>query len=152
MSKGQLRSAALVVNQSKGQLLRASLAAEAAKGRLLRAALTAPLSTTVSAGPDMQKEALALVSIGATYIGAVPTSWTWTQIAGPTVQLVQSGATVEFVAPATPDGTEVTLSVSATNAESQSQADFVTIRVYPNQWYDLVGSAWVPRRLPVTVS
>lgn len=151
MSKGQLRSASLIVNQATGRLLRASLAAQAAKGVLLRASLSAPLSTTVSAGPDVQKDALDLVVIGATYIGAAPVSWLWTQISGPPVTLVQSGASVEFIAPADPDGTQVVLSVTASNSQTTSAADFVTIKVFPCQRYVLVGTVWTPRRLPLTV-
>jgi len=75
-----------------------------------------------------------------------PTSYAWTQTAGPAVTLSSSTvASPTFTAPANSNGATLTFSLVATNASGSSSPDTVTITVLPHLEWILNGSGvWRP--------
>lgn len=63
-------------------------------------------------------------------------TWVWTQTAGPTVTLVGTGATRQYITPGTRTGTTLTFQVDATFADSSTSSDTVThtIRAHGGPW------------------
>jgi hypothetical protein len=121
---------------------------------VLEVQLVAPLFTQVSAGPDRTVDGLSIVTIDPSYQGSTPTQWFYAVIsvtspptssqATPSVVLSPEGDQVTFVAPATYDGVEVVIGVSATNGTTLSEQDQVKITVYPHAEWDVIGGAFVP--------
>jgi len=113
-------------------------------------ALLDPLSDTtiVNAGQD-QANILPyqMVTLAGTSTGAAPTSWNWTQTAGPTVTLSGSGANRTFVAPAMPDDVKLTFSLTATTGGVTSAADTVDIFVQNHNNFKAIGGSWTGIRL-----
>lgn len=108
----------------------------------------ANVSGTVAATPVLAAihtqtvEALAAVTLTAlTTNGTVPTSYVWTQVAGPTVSMTTSGNTMSFQAPGVLGGTYVQFTVQANGTSNTITAE---VDVYGATDFILEGSTWVP--------
>lgn len=92
-------------------------------------------------GPTQTVESLAPVTITASIAGTV-TAWVWSQTAGPTVTLDDTANVVTFDAPATIDGTSITVEAVATIGGVDSPAGSVTVNVRAHQWWVLRSGVW----------
>jgi hypothetical protein len=102
-------------------------------------------------GPPQTVNSQATVTINATITGTV-TAWVWTQTDGPTVTLSGSGASRNFPAPETVDGTSVTVEAVATIGGVDSPAGSVVISVRAHQWWVQRTGVWQPFENPVIVT
>lgn len=146
---GQLLRTELTAAYSAGQLLRTELTAAlpaTAAGQLLRTELTTPPYTVVDLGSSRVADGLELVTIDATWVGADPTSWTWTIQSDPSGRalLVPDGAQAVLTAPPTPEGATVVVGATASNGTTTSPLASVTVTVYPHLEWERVAGAWVP--------
>lgn len=102
---------------------------------------------TANAGGGQAVEPFTVVTLdGRASVGA--TSWTWTQVSGPAVTIVGSGAVVGFEAPATEHGADIVIRLTASDGTTTATDD-ASISVYPCLFWrrNAANNAWVPRRI-----
>lgn len=108
----------------------------------------------ISAGPDLADlEPWRTVALTGTDVddGIPVTGRSWSQISGPTVTLVGTGATRTYEAPGTLDGADLVFRFTVTTA-SGTVTDDVTHTVLPVNEHAAVGGVWVPVRTMAAVS
>lgn len=99
-------------------------------------------AVTVSAGANAASSAGRVVTLsGSPADGYGGFSTAWTQVSGPDVELVGSGSTVTFIAPAVAIATDLTFRFSATSVLGKVQTADTTVRVSPAA----LGFAAVPK-------
>lgn len=164
MSKGRvLRSQIATANSAKGRVLRSEIStavvphakgrvlrseietAPAARGRVLRSEIETSIAFTANAGIDQSVKSLDRVYLtaAASTGDPPPNGWQWDQVAGPPVTFHPS-ATVEqvsFIAPATVEGTTVSVVVTTSNGvDDPVESDPVNIEVEAHHhWYGRAG-------------
>lgn len=94
-------------------------------------------------GPARSVNSQDTVTVTASITGTV-SAWAWTQTGGPTVTLTGSGASRSFTAPATADGTAITLQAIATIGGVDSPAGTVTITVRAHSIWVKRSTGWEP--------
>ena len=158
MSTARIFRAALeyVPPAPKARLYRAELSGTAIiipdvpKVRLYRAELSGTAAVLVAPLTGQTVEPLSTVTLTAVLLSAGPAdSWTWRRISGPSVGIEGTGATRTFVAPATMDGTEVVIGVTATKDGVTSNERTVTIAALPQLSWIWDGTAW--QAAPISV-
>lgn len=77
-------------------------------------------------------------------VAGSPSAWVWTQTAGPTVTLTGSGSSRSFTAPATVDGTVITIQAVATISGVDTPPGSATFTVLPHQWWVRRSGVWQP--------
>jgi hypothetical protein len=78
-----------------------------------------------------------------------PDSYTWRVVSGATVNLVGTGASVSFAAPAHPNGTYTIIGVKGIKGGVQSPEQTVRIDALPHLRFKASTSGWVP--VPVRI-
>lgn len=123
----------------------ATMSPNAANSGGIMVAITGiPASTSPpDLGPARSVNSQDTVTVTASITGTV-SAWAWSQTAGPTVTLTGSGNTRSFTAPATVDGTAITLQAIATISGVDSPAGSVTIACRAHQWWVKRSTGWEP--------
>jgi hypothetical protein len=96
--------------------------------------------------PSQSVDAFATVSITATSIDPAnpATSYSFTQTAGPTVAFTQTGATIQFQAPATYAGATISFLVQAHKSGLTSTGKTASVTVSPWDKFIWTGTKWLP--------
>lgn len=103
-------------------------------------------------GSQREVEAFAPVTLTARVEDYVPTSYTWTQVSGPTVTLVPSGASCSFDAPGTLNGGVVLIGVTATLGAQTSVQTRAAIPVKPSTILGRrISDTWSPSGMRIDI-
>lgn len=91
------------------------------------------LPPVITLGADVTAEPGLACTLTATHTaGAAPSSWSWSQISGPTVTLSGSGNTRTFTAPSSLTGATVVIGCTPTGSSLTGAQDTITVTVPPH--------------------
>jgi lysophospholipase L1-like esterase len=114
--------------------------------RVTRAGDTTQTGVQANAGLDQSVRSTELVQLSALASSGAPTSFTWTQTAGPAVTLTPSAAVSQpaFKAPATDAGATLTFSLTVGAGGSTSTAATTNVAVSPHVEWVYLGGVMTP--------
>lgn len=115
------------------------------KLRVSKVAARGTVPLVIPPVPDQWAEAYAPLTI-AVSAGSLPssTTYTWRQVSGPTVSLVDNGTNAQIVTPSAMLGTTVVLGCTPQVGAQVGDEVTATVNVYPHLFWTAVGGVWTP--------
>lgn len=139
--------AAVTPTATRVRVLRAAVATSgAATLRVLSATVSTQTGVQANAGLDQSVRSTDLVQLSGLASSGGPTSYAWTQTAGPAVSLAPSGAVSQpaFKAPATDAGATLTFSLTVAAGGAPSTPATTSVTVAPHVEWAYLAGAWTP--------
>lgn len=148
MPSGQISRILLKTALNRGQVAQINLTAPARTGLVSKVNVWAEPFPTLSSY-NLETESQSMVTLVATVESGTIDTWEWEQVTGSPVTLNISGGVATFTAPATYDGSTITVRVRGIQnspAQTSSWVSFA-ISVRPHDTWILSGIGWQPTKI-----